>query len=202
MLAPQVSQRDFAEERLPTMYVYSFSPITFHSLTAPSHWRDFPQNQMLDSNQYRRPFPPTVRLPKHVHRGSFTSVTSAGSGASHYSRLSVDSSAGSRRSSVTSHGSYDFKAPPTLVKTPWELERSRKHPVPSVSRQRPDSAKGFLPPQVFGNLPKEVYRCILQQLEQSHFAGKDGGCITCYLHDLYNISLTNRAWDKAARLQL
>jgi hypothetical protein len=89
---------------------------------------------------------------------------------------------------------------PTLTKTPWELDRSKRMSHP-VSRHRPDTSRS-LPPRYFQNLPREIYECVLQQLESLYFDSGPGGCVTCYLHDLYCLSLTNRAWERAARLQL
>lgn len=50
-------------------------------------------------------------------------------------------------------------------------------------------------------LPREIYDCIVSQLEHIHLQ-QDQGCPTCYLHDLYSLSLASRAWDKAATLQM
>ncbi|KAI4955195.1 hypothetical protein J4E91_001053 [Alternaria rosae] len=50
---------------------------------------------------------------------------------------------------------------------------------------------------MFKKLPREVYDCILAQLDliyQDH----NQACTSCYLGDLHSLSLTSRAWDKAA----
>ena len=69
------------------------------------------------------------------------------------------------------------------------------------------SKHGHLPPgsvpSVFsGRLPLEVYDCILIHLEQLHTAPHAEGCTTCYMRDLYSLTLTSRAWEKAARGRL
>ncbi|KAF2473485.1 uncharacterized protein BDR25DRAFT_341529 [Lindgomyces ingoldianus] len=123
------------------------------------------------------------------------SVSTASS--SHFTFLTTHS-ARSRTSSVTTCTSVSgagFEIP-RLTKTPWELERNKKNPV--WRRSRPEY---LFPAHVFKKLPREVYDCILEQLECLHF-GQNQACSSCYLKDLYNLSLTSRAWDRAATLQL
>nr|KMM72861.1 hypothetical protein CPAG_09152 [Coccidioides posadasii RMSCC 3488] len=50
------------------------------------------------------------------------------------------------------------------------------------------------------HLPQEVYECIVLQLQLLHNHGE--GCITCFVRDLYSLSLTSRAWERAVRLKL
>ncbi|KAI9808952.1 MAG: hypothetical protein M1827_007127 [Pycnora praestabilis] len=57
-------------------------------------------------------------------------------------------------------------------------------------------------PPIFKRLPQEVYDCILYQLRIAHSDPLSPSCATCYLRDLYNLALANRAWDKAVRAQL
>ncbi|KAF2133530.1 hypothetical protein P153DRAFT_282090 [Dothidotthia symphoricarpi CBS 119687] len=57
------------------------------------------------------------------------------------------------------------------------------------------------PAHTFQNLPREVYDCIIAQLEQIHL-GQTQTCRSCYLKDLYGLSLTSRSWSKAATPQL
>lgn len=59
------------------------------------------------------------------------------------------------------------------------------------------------PMQVFTNrLPDEVYECILSHLWSLHISSCTEGCLTCYMRDLYSLSLTDRAWEKAVRGKL
>ncbi|ODH31981.1 hypothetical protein ACO22_03408 [Paracoccidioides brasiliensis] len=51
-------------------------------------------------------------------------------------------------------------------------------------------------------LPQEVFDCIFSHLHYSHSAPNSGGCVTCYMRDLYSLSLTSRAWEKAVRGKL
>lgn len=99
-------------------------------------------------------------------------------------------------SSISSYGS-NFETAPAPVKTPWELERYKRHSIPR--RTRP---VGLLPPHVFRGLPREIYDCILQQLQFLHFDAASQVCPSCYLRDVRNLGLTSRAWGKAAREQL
>jgi hypothetical protein len=86
---------------------------------------------------------------------------------------------------------------PHLVKTPWELERrSRK----SVWSSRPSHEKE-VPTYTLKALPREVHDCIVSQLEEIHLGG-DQACPPCYLRDLHSLTLTSRAWERAARPQL
>lgn len=112
------------------------------------------------------------------------------------------SSALSRQSSATSYDTLfaDFSDVPKLVRTPWEADRSKR----PLTARRPLTllAPKPLPAHIFKSLPREIYDCILQQLEQSYFESDIGACTTCYMKDLYNVALTSRAWKKAARRQL
>jgi hypothetical protein len=77
---------------------------------------------------------------------------------------------------------------PHLTQTSWERERYK--------RQRcPKSADVQLSEAIFKTLPREVYECIISQLEQIYL-GQEGPCSACYLRDLYSLSLVSRTWDK------
>lgn len=82
---------------------------------------------------------------------------------------------------------------PHLTKTPWELERHKK-----ASTWKRSTPTQHFPANVFKKLPREIYNCILAQLEHLHLRD-DQACLPCYLKDLYSLSRTSRAWDKAAR---
>lgn len=99
--------------------------------------------------------------------------------------------------SVLSNTNYDI---PHLTRTPWELERKKKNSV--WRRTRVEQEHGHvLPASVFKHLPREVYDCIVDQLEQLHL-GQGQSCPPCYLKDLHSLSLTSRAWDRATTLRL
>ncbi|KAF2687225.1 hypothetical protein K458DRAFT_386050 [Lentithecium fluviatile CBS 122367] len=85
---------------------------------------------------------------------------------------------------------------PHLTRTPWELERYKRHSV-----WKRTTKEYVYPPQTFKKLPREVYDCVVEHLEQLHL-GQDQSCSSCYLKDLYHLSLTSRAWDRAATLQM
>ena len=116
------------------------------------------------------------------------------------SRWSDDSV--SRRSSVTSYSTAptaDYESVPTLTKTPWELERSKR--MRSQKIIRPPAA-GPLNPRIFKTLPREIYDCILVQLEGLHLVSGSKSCSICLTRDFCSLSLTSRAWDRAARQRL
>ncbi|PVH99115.1 hypothetical protein DM02DRAFT_680132 [Periconia macrospinosa] len=49
---------------------------------------------------------------------------------------------------------------------------------------------------IFRTLPREVYECILLQLERMYLGCGGKSCSECYVRDLYSLSLTSRAWDR------
>ncbi|KAJ8114193.1 hypothetical protein OPT61_g3873 [Boeremia exigua] len=141
--------------------------------------------------------PPTATMTDHTVTRStprtqprslsiYTSVPSAGSVAS--SRASRPGSSGSSKLEC-----YNV---PHLTKTPWEVERYKKN-----STWRRSGPEKEFPVRVFKNLPREVYDCIVAQLEEIHLQ-QEQACPSCYLKDLHSLSLTNRNWDRAATLQM
>lgn len=80
---------------------------------------------------------------------------------------------------------------PHLTKTPWEVGRYKKN-----STWRRSTQKREFPAHIFEKLPREIYECIVTQLEKIHLH-RDQACPSCYLRDLHSLSLTSRAWDKA-----
>lgn len=85
---------------------------------------------------------------------------------------------------------------PHLTKTPWEAERYKRN-----STWRRSGPEREFPARVFRTLPREIYDCIAVQLEALHLQ-QDDACSACYLEDLHSLSLTSRAWDRAATLQM
>ncbi|KAF2144882.1 uncharacterized protein K452DRAFT_356242 [Aplosporella prunicola CBS 121167] len=90
----------------------------------------------------------------------------------------------------------EIETVPTLTRTPWEQNRGSRKVISAPIQQPVRRPRGFQ------RLPKEVYDCILRQLEVLHFGKGSRSCTTCYLQDVYNVGLVGRAWDKAARAQL
>ncbi|KAF2813712.1 uncharacterized protein BDZ99DRAFT_553569 [Mytilinidion resinicola] len=129
-------------------------------------------------------------------RSSVSSVTSTR--PSRDSIYSKESSATSY-SSVQSTTHYDFDTIPTITKTAWELDRYRRPSVTQRSRSTEETAPRT---NLFEKLPREIYDCILQELELLHFQPGKHVCPSCYLRDVSNLALTSRAWDKAARAKL
>jgi hypothetical protein len=96
------------------------------------------------------------------------------------------------------HGQKPHTTPkvPRLTRSPWKFERHMRHSV-----WKRTTMKCGLSSLFFKNLPREVYDCVVEQLEQLHL-GQDQSCTSCYLKDLYHLSLTSRAWERAATLQM
>ncbi|KAL0265199.1 hypothetical protein SLS55_001164 [Diplodia seriata] len=96
----------------------------------------------------------------------------------------------------------------SFEKPPWEMQAQPERPLsmfaaaPSGSLRFHSKPQNVLQPPIFQKLPREVYACILQQLEVLHFGKGTQSCTTCYLRDLHSLALTSRAWDKAARNKL
>lgn len=142
------------------------------------------------------------------HRSSVSSLSSLKSNGS--ASITVFSADSSGRSSFTSNGSFNLAQEdgrPTLVQTPWELRRDKKlQKLPrSVDPRRQSMPMTLIakleyqfPRKYFQNLPKEIYEKIIEHVELSYFDNQEGGCVTCYLHDMYNICLTSRPWLVAA----
>lgn len=94
----------------------------------------------------------------------------------------------------------------SFEKLPWEMQGQPEHPLstfaPSGSLRSHSKPQNVVQPRIFQKLPREVYACIVQQLEVLHFGRGTQSCTTCYLRDLHSLALTSRAWDKAARNKL
>ncbi|OAL49527.1 hypothetical protein IQ07DRAFT_58808 [Pyrenochaeta sp. DS3sAY3a] len=95
---------------------------------------------------------------------------------------------------TSTHRQYPGLEIPHLTQTPWEVERHKRN-----STWKRSNPTRHVPANVFRDLPREVYDCILAQIEQLHLKDDDRACSSCYLNDLYSLSLTSRTWDKAAR---
>lgn len=138
----------------------------------------------IQSFEYSRP---------HTVEGAVSrkSVMSSQADAENTNRRNMPT--GSDWSNGTQYPGWDI---PRLTKTPWELERHKKN-----STWRRSKAPYEFPAHIFKRLPKEVYDCIVAQLEQIHI-GHDQASSSCYLNDLYNLSLTSRMWDKTTTAQM
>lgn len=97
-----------------------------------------------------------------------------------------------------------FESVPAAEKG-WEMHTQFQRPMSIfsvTSGPRHSKAPSIMQPRIFQMLPREVFDCVLQQLEVLHFGKGAQSCTTCYLRDLYNLALTSRKWDKAARSKL
>lgn len=110
--------------------------------------------------------------------------------------LSISKSTLKRANSVASSKATPGCDVPHLTKTPWEVERYKGN-----STWRRSGPEVNYPAHVLKKLPKEVYSCIVAQLEQIHLQ-QDQTCPPCYLRDLHSLSLTSRAWDRAATIEM
>ena len=130
------------------------------------------------------------------------------------SSFTTDDDGAAEPPDIASSKRYRFSSAPKLVKTPWEADRSKR----AFSRQWRESQdepgtlqrtltggagrKQSLSAGVFKELPREVYDCILRQIEALHFAQAEGACLSCYLADVLSLCLTSKAWEPRARRTL
>lgn len=89
---------------------------------------------------------------------------------------------------------YSFEETPTLTRTPWEVERSKKHPQAHLTRRKGSLQ---LPAHVFEQLPHEIYSCILGHLEAQYTKGPAVD-IAGRKQALLTLCLTSKRWAKVA----
>ncbi|OJJ47545.1 hypothetical protein ASPZODRAFT_1713093 [Penicilliopsis zonata CBS 506.65] len=100
-----------------------------------------------------------------------------------------------RSPSVSSFKSnYSVSTSPTIF--------SPTSPSASFSAFGSSSSLPKLTDSIFKRLPQEVYDGILDRLQYLHTGPHQAGCTTCFQRDLHALSLTCRAWEKAARGKL
>ena len=95
-------------------------------------------------------------------------------------------------------GASSFGNPPTLTRTPWEVERSSRR---SRSTRRLLANRRPLPRHVFEQLPREIYHAILDQLEQLHHEHSVVDAIARQA-DLKSLLLVDKRWHRVAREHL
>lgn len=94
---------------------------------------------------------------------------------------------------------HEFELPPTLVRTQWELERRARRPR---SQRFPPKGQRPLSPRVFEQLPREIYDCILDRLEELHHTTPSTVDVLGLQADLKALSLTSKRWHRVAREHL
>ncbi|KAK7565357.1 hypothetical protein IWX50DRAFT_653132 [Phyllosticta citricarpa] len=121
-----------------------------------------------------------------------------------------------RDSSLSRQGSGSSTARSVLSRQHVERSlsmRTQKTSSEATQSSRPQSARSDLSiassrvasvrqPPIFRRLSKEIYACIMRQLEILHFGKGANSCTACYLRDLYSLSLSSRVWEKAARAHM
>ncbi|KAI6868320.1 hypothetical protein KC343_g2416 [Hortaea werneckii] len=95
-------------------------------------------------------------------------------------------------------GRCSFETVPTLVRTPWELERSACRPQ-FLRQPRPQPER--LSRRIFEHLPREIYHAILEQLESLYIHGNSVDVIGRQT-DLKVLSLVDKRWHRIAREHL
>lgn len=96
-------------------------------------------------------------------------------------------------------GSHRFDSVPTLVPTPWELERSSQRP--RVQRPQVRDHKAF-PRRIFEQLPREIYDCVLRQLEATHTVSLGTVDVASRQADLRCLLFVDKRWHHVAREHL
>lgn len=88
-------------------------------------------------------------------------------------------------------GGYSFDAAPQLVKTPWELDRSKRSGRPQTSDRRPFRKCKF------EELPKGVVLCVLDHLKLLH-SSRSTINLKPYQTDLRALCTLNKHWHRLA----
>jgi hypothetical protein len=83
---------------------------------------------------------------------------------------------------------YSFDQHPTLIRTPWEADRSQRNSQSQRTRHQ-------LPARVFEQLPHEIYSCILGHLEATYTNGAMVN-VSEQKRALRLICLTSKRWAK------
>lgn len=95
-------------------------------------------------------------------------------------------------------GSFKFDSVPTLVRTPWEVERHR--PDSKWSRTS-DRSKSLLPKRFFAELPREIYQCIVDHVDSVHTIGEAVDVLAARA-DLRSLCAVDKKFHRVAREHL
>lgn len=95
----------------------------------------------------------------------------------------------------TKPGTFAFDSIPTLTRTPWEWERS-KRPASQWSRGSIDRKPTTC--RIFAQLPVEILDCILGHLASSYFSSSPCN-VQAFRSDLTSLCLTNRQLHNVAQ---
>ena len=94
-------------------------------------------------------------------------------------------------------GSFEFDTPPTLTRTPWELDRGR----PGSRWSRSIDRTSNQPRKIFVQLPREIYQCVLDNLEAVHSV-QGTVDVLALRKDLRSLCLVDKKWQHIAREHL
>ncbi|KAF2210642.1 hypothetical protein CERZMDRAFT_45065 [Cercospora zeae-maydis SCOH1-5] len=94
-------------------------------------------------------------------------------------------------------GSFTFDSVPKLTRTPWELDRGR----PGSRWSRGTDRTSNMPRRAFGELPREIYQCVLDNLEAVH-TQQDTMDVLSLRKDLRSLCLVDKKWQSIAREHL
>ncbi|KAH9844854.1 hypothetical protein Tdes44962_MAKER01401 [Teratosphaeria destructans] len=95
-------------------------------------------------------------------------------------------------------GSYNFDSTPHLTPTPWEDRRSTGRTRP---HRRPRRESKPLPRQIFEQLPREIYHCILEQHATLYTRCTEVDVVGLQT-DFKSLLLVNKRWCRLAREHL
>ena len=138
------------------------------------------------------------RLPIALSKSSIIANASKAENAQNRAIRSFNSSSSSSATSPLTNDSSSSR-----TRYPHSLQRSGPLVPQPFSYTRRKRTNSQAPNRCnHTSLPSEVYNCILEQLRKFHEGFRSLYCQTCYLRDLYSLSLTNRAWDKAVKKRL
>lgn len=133
------------------------------------------------------------KAPVHAQQTPTRSLSISTSTSKHPSSIASSKAPAPSWSSYWKPSDHDV---PRLTKTPWEEGRHKRN-----STLRQSKTETQFPARIFQQLPREIYNCIVVQLEALHLQ-LNQACSACYLRDLHSLSLTSRAWDRATVMQM
>ncbi|KAL1301705.1 hypothetical protein AAFC00_005914 [Neodothiora populina] len=152
----------------------------------------------------RRSSLPNRKASKHVLFSAVVKTDDDNTGYSLKDEASVNSGNSRPQTSPQTNGSdahpaaWVFDTVPTLVPTPWELQRtSSKRWSWPVRGSAETASRRNQKPSLFDQLPITVRGLILYHVGNV-YAKSTGGCADCLMQDLHTVSLVSKKWHDAS----
>ncbi|KAI5360597.1 putative leucine-rich repeat domain superfamily [Septoria linicola] len=177
-VTPSISESEQDEPYRPAKAKFVQYHVTSDDISTPSAQRRPQPNRIPTMDQ--RALPPTI-----PERTTSLAVEQAG----HRKTQTWPPSTRERRA-----GSFKFDTAPTLTRTPWEIDRGRPGSRWSRSTDRTQNQ----PRKIFVQLPREIYQCVLDNLEASHTQHETLD-VLALRRDLRSLCLVDKRWSGIAK---